>query len=144
MVFVKITGPDGQPIPAWQAIWPAFGATNQLLGGLALLVVYSWLRQTGRRAGFVLAPLVFMLVTTLTALGQLVYRHLVREGGSWYIGGVSAVMGLLALALIANAVWRLRGAGSGEKSNMASFENGNQHQAGCEPADVRPERDTAT
>lgn len=109
MVFVKVTGPDGKPIPAWQAIWPAFGATNQLLGALALLVVFAWLRTTGRKVWFVFWPMVFMFATTLTALGQLVYRNLTVAGGNWYVGGVSAVMGLLALALIGNAAWRLWG-----------------------------------
>jgi carbon starvation protein len=108
MVFVQLEGPNGKPMPAWQAIWPAFGATNQLLGALALLVVYSWLRHAQRPTAFVFWPMVFMFATTLTALGQLVYRNLFTADGSRYIGGVSAVMGLLALALIANAWWRLR------------------------------------
>jgi carbon starvation protein len=108
MVFIKIEGPDGMPMPAWKAIWPAFGATNQLLGALALLVCYAWLRHGGKKATFVFWPMVFMFVTTLTALGQLVYQNLLTPGGSLYIGGVSALMGLLALALMANAFLRLR------------------------------------
>jgi carbon starvation protein len=103
MVFVQIEGPNGQPIPAWRAIWPAFGATNQLLGALALLVVFSWLRQTGLKAWYVFLPMVFMSVTTLTALAQLVYLHLWLPGGSRFIGGVSAVMGVLAVGLIVSA-----------------------------------------
>ncbi|MCG3148374.1 MAG: Peptide transporter CstA [Verrucomicrobiae bacterium] len=108
MVFVQIEGPTGQPMPAWKAIWPAFGATNQLLGALALLVVYSWLRHAGRKTWYVFVPMVFMCGTTLTALTQLVYQNLLTPGGSRFIGGVSAVMGLLAVALLVNAGWRLR------------------------------------
>jgi len=108
MVFVQLEGPNGQPMPAWKAIWPAFGATNQLLGALALLVVYAWLRHTGRKTWFVFAPMVFMFVTTLTALAQLVYLNLLTPGGSRFIGGLSAFMGVLAVGLIANAVWRSR------------------------------------
>jgi carbon starvation protein len=119
MVFVEIPGPQGQAMPAWKAIWPAFGATNQLLGALALLVVYSWLRHTGRKAWYVFVPMVFMFATTLTALAQLVRANLFVAGGSGYIGSVSAVMGGLALALIANAIWRLRRLGRQQAGTAA-------------------------
>ncbi|NQU11560.1 carbon starvation protein A [bacterium] len=107
MVFVAIPGPNGQPVPAWKAIWPAFGATNQLLGALALLVVYTWLRHEGRRAWFVLIPMVFMFVTTLIALVQLVWQNLLGDG-SRFVGGVSLVLGLLSLAVLVNGIrsWR--------------------------------------
>jgi len=85
MVFVEIPGPQGTPIPAWKAIWPAFGATNQLLGALALLVVYTWLRSQGRKAIYILLPMIFMFVTTLTALAQLVRRNLFGPG-SVFVG----------------------------------------------------------
>jgi carbon starvation protein len=107
MVFVEIPGPQGQPVPAWRAVWPAFGATNQLLGALALLVVFTWLRHTGRRAGYVLAPMLFMCATTLTALVQLTVQNLFGPG-SLFVGGISFVLALLAVAVIGNAVWRLR------------------------------------
>lgn len=107
LVFVQVKGPDGKVLPAWQMIWPAFGATNQLLGALALMVVLLWLAQTRQRAGFVVAPMLFMFASTLTALGLLAYRHFAEAGGNWYVGGVSAVMGLLALGLMGNAAWRL-------------------------------------
>ena len=49
-------------------LWPMFGATNQLLGGLAFLVLLFWLRRTGRRSFFVWPPLVFMLAMPAWAL----------------------------------------------------------------------------
>jgi carbon starvation protein len=107
MVFVKIPGPQGNPIPAWKAIWPAFGATNQLLGALALLVVYTWMRYEGRKAVYVLVPMIFMFVTTLTALAQLVYRNLWGTGSA-FVGVVSLVLGILAVAVLINTVGRLR------------------------------------
>lgn len=113
VVFRQIPGPGGELMPAWQAIWPAFGATNQLLAALALLVVYAWLRRERKRAVFVLVPLVFMCVTTLTALGQLVMSNLFG-GGSVLIGGLSLVLVILALVLIGNTCWSLRGARSPE------------------------------
>ncbi len=55
-------------------IWPMFGIANQLLAGIALCVVSTWLFQCGRgRYVFVTAvPLVFIVSTTFTAATQLV------------------------------------------------------------------------
>lgn len=107
LVFISIAGPTGTPMPAWKAIWPAFGTTNQLLAALALLVVYTWLRHEGRRALFVLVPMVFMCVITLVSLVQLIAQHLLGEG-SFLIGSLSLVMLLLALTLIVNTIASLR------------------------------------
>lgn len=43
-------------------LWPLFGATNQLLAGLAFLVVAFWLWRRGLPVWFVLPPALFMLL----------------------------------------------------------------------------------
>ena len=73
MAFMTYTTPAGQSIPVWRAIWPVFGATNQLLAGLALLAVTVWLKRTGRTWQFVGAPMVFMIGMTLTATLMLTF-----------------------------------------------------------------------
>ena len=98
-VFQVIPGADGKPVPAWNAIWPAFGASNQLLAALALLVIYAWLRTTGRRALYAAIPAAFMCITTVSALVQLVRQHLLG-GGSRFVGAVSLVLIVLAAAVI--------------------------------------------
>jgi len=103
MVFVVIPGPQGQPIPAWKAIWPAFGATNQLLAAFALLVVHTWLRHEGRRAVYIFVPMIFMFITTLIALTQLVYQNLLRQG-SVFVGVLSLILWVLALVVLLNAL----------------------------------------
>jgi carbon starvation protein len=103
VVFREIPGPDGKLMPAWQAIWPAFGASNQLLAALALLVVYGWLKREGRKTVFVFVPMIFMCVTTMTALAQLAWRNLAR-GGSVFIGGLSVVLFALAAVVIVNVL----------------------------------------
>jgi carbon starvation protein len=67
MAFMTYTTPAGQAIPVWKAIWPVFGATNQLLAGLALLAITVWLKRTGRTWQFAGIPMVFMVGMTLTA-----------------------------------------------------------------------------
>jgi carbon starvation protein len=93
--FALITLHDaqGNPIPAWKAIWPVFGATNQLLAGLTLLVLVVWLRRTKRKTGFVILPLVFMTVATLCALVLLIGKYKLS------LIGVIAIV-LLALAIL--------------------------------------------
>jgi carbon starvation protein len=52
----------------WQKIWPAFGASNQLVAALALFVVSCWLLSKKKTIKFTLWPALFMLVTTVAAL----------------------------------------------------------------------------
>jgi len=73
MAFMAYTTPSGQVIPVWRAIWPVFGATNQLLAGLALLAVTVWLKRTGRSWLFTGIPMVFMIGMTLTATVMLIF-----------------------------------------------------------------------
>jgi carbon starvation protein len=73
MAFMTYTTPTGETIPVWRAIWPVFGATNQLLAGLALLAVTVWLRRTGRTWQFTGVPMVFMVGMTLSATFILVF-----------------------------------------------------------------------
>ena len=110
VVFRQIPGAGGTLMPAWKAIWPAFGATNQLMGAMALLMVHGWLRGQGKSAWFVFLPMVFMFVTTLLALGQIVWRNF-TQGGSHLLGGLSLVLFALAvvvLADVAGRAWRHR------------------------------------
>ncbi len=50
-------------------IWPMFGAANQLLAGIALAVVSSWLINTGkaRYAWVTIVPMAFVAITTIYA-----------------------------------------------------------------------------
>ncbi|MCZ6794798.1 MAG: carbon starvation protein A [Planctomycetota bacterium] len=56
------------------AIWELFGVTNQLLAGLTLTVVSLYLWQRGRSPWFTGIPAIFMLVSTLTAMVQKIWK----------------------------------------------------------------------
>lgn len=105
VVFRQIPGPQGVVMPAWKAIWPAFGATNQLMGAMALLMIYGWLRGQGKRALFVFVPMVFMFTTTLLALGQIIWRNF-TQGGSALVGGLSLVLFVLAWIVLGDVAVR--------------------------------------
>jgi carbon starvation protein len=52
----------------WQAIWPIFGASNQLVAALVLMLVSAYLVSIKKPAKVTLYPAIFMLLTTLAAL----------------------------------------------------------------------------
>jgi carbon starvation protein len=99
-VLVPFRDPQGKLLVPWKVIWPVFGATNQLLGGLAMLVVILWLRSTGRRAWFVIGPCAFMVTVTLWSLWQMVFG----AGRAPVIRVVAGILLALALALVVETV----------------------------------------
>ncbi|MBN1270351.1 MAG: carbon starvation protein A [Kiritimatiellae bacterium] len=108
VVFRQVRSPTGKLIPAWQAIWPAFGTTNQLMAALALLVVFVWLRRNRRKTLYVLLPLLFMCVTTLTSLCQLIWLNLFGQG-SPFVGWLSAALLVMAVVVMINSARSLSG-----------------------------------
>ncbi|MBI4673369.1 MAG: hypothetical protein HY741_17090 [Chloroflexi bacterium] len=51
----------------WIYLWQLFGAANQLMAALSLLIVTLWLRQTKRNPSYALFPMLFMYITTMVA-----------------------------------------------------------------------------
>ncbi len=97
LVFMKYHDPkSGKVLPVWKALWPVFGATNQLIAALVLFVVMIWLMKTGRGKYSAAAgvPAVFMAIITLWALVALTIK--------W---GLGSIIGWAALIEIILAVW---------------------------------------
>lgn len=82
----------------WQQFWTLFGAANQLLAALTLLVISAWLHQNGKRLAFTFIPMVFVLITTLVALVQITRGNLARTGG-FDISMINSVMSILLIVL---------------------------------------------
>jgi carbon starvation protein len=51
----------------WVYLWQMFGASNQLMAALSLLVVTVWLKSENRNPSYALYPMLFMYFTTLVA-----------------------------------------------------------------------------
>ena len=51
----------------WVYLWQMFGASNQLMAALSLLVVTVWLKSVKRNPSYALYPMLFMYITTLAA-----------------------------------------------------------------------------
>lgn len=52
----------------WIYLWQMFGASNQLMAALGLLVVTLWLYSTGRKVAYAFYPMIFMYLTTMAAI----------------------------------------------------------------------------
>ena len=55
-------------LTGWQKIWGLFGASNQLLAGIGLLAVATWLGNIGKNNKMFLLPMAFMVVVTISSL----------------------------------------------------------------------------
>ena len=51
----------------WVYLWQLFGASNQLMAALSLLIVTVWLRSEQRNPSYALWPTLFMYITTVFA-----------------------------------------------------------------------------
>ena len=57
----------------WIYLWQLFGASNQLMAALSLLIVTLWLRSTGRNTAYAKYPMLFMYSTTM--IGTLITAY---------------------------------------------------------------------
>jgi carbon starvation protein len=97
-------------------LWPLFGATNQLLGGLAFLVIMFWMLRQRMPIWFIILPAVFMLILPAWAMAYQIFGQAIGSTESWIEQGrwLLVVIGSLSLLLeawmIVEAVfaWRKR------------------------------------
>jgi carbon starvation protein len=70
--LITLAGPSlylwKMPPNSFMTFWVIFGTSNQLLASLTLVGVSVWLWRTGRPVWFALAPAMFMITSTGTAL----------------------------------------------------------------------------
>ena len=90
-------------------IWSLFGAANQLLAGVALMAVASWLGDLGKNNKMFFIPMGFMLVATLTSLVITIIGKIrgLSEGtlegalwGHWFQLIFASAMVIMALILV--------------------------------------------
>ena len=87
----------------WVYLWQMFGAANQLMAGLSLLIVTVWLKEQKKNPAFTLWPMLFMYVTTLAATlvtARNLYVTIVPKGGI-AAGGAWAMIIIAVLLFVA-------------------------------------------
>jgi carbon starvation protein len=93
----------------WVYLWQLFGASNQLLAALSLLLVTIWLLETGRNPAFAGIPMLFMYVTTIAASGITawnLYKTIATADGAATISVIGAwlMIGVAILLVVAALV----------------------------------------
>jgi carbon starvation protein len=94
----------------WLTIWGAFGGANQLMAGLALLLITLWLMSEGRKHAWAFYPAIFMIVTTVAALLYLAYVNLVKKlpaAASVQASLASLLVGIICLVLVIAAAFMI-------------------------------------
>jgi carbon starvation protein len=89
----------------WLSIWGAFGGANQLMAGLALLLIALWLRSEGRKNAWALYPSIFMIVTDLAALIYIAITNFrkLATATTGQAAAASIMVGLIAVVLVVAA-----------------------------------------
>jgi carbon starvation protein len=90
-------------------LWPLFGATNQLLAGLAFLVIAFFLWRSGRSAWFILVPMVAMLIIPAWAMWAQIFTGTGAELAwvdreAWLLVLIGGVILLLECWMIIEAI----------------------------------------
>lgn len=80
------------------ALWPLFGAINQLLAGLAFLVITVWLAKNGRKILYTLLPMIFMVVATGWAMVYNLENFF--KSGDWLLFAIGAAVVVLELWMV--------------------------------------------
>ncbi len=88
----------------WKAIWPVFGAANQLVASLVLIVASVYLLMRKRNCLFTAVPACIMLVTTIAALIYQAYGFATADEPNFLLAVVSVILILLAVFLAYSAL----------------------------------------
>ena len=95
-------------------IWGLFGAANQLLAGIGLLAVATWLGNVGKNNKMFLIPMAFMIVVTICSLCLTVKNQIgmIAAGGADWGPWAQTIFGILlivlAIVLVIEGVQTLR------------------------------------
>ena len=98
----------------WVYLWQLFGASNQLMAALSLLLVTVWLASVGKNPAFAGIPMLFMYVTTVAASLVTAYNlyatvatkagvATISVVGAWAMIVVSILLVIAALVIAVDA-----------------------------------------
>ena len=86
---------------SWTAIWPVFGAANQLIAALVLILASVYLFQKRQPSLYTFIPAVFM---TITSIGALIYEiFLFFQKNNYLLFTIAALLLVLAASMLFEA-----------------------------------------
>ena len=109
LVFATV-GPAESPKPVATVLWPIFGASNQMLASLTLMVLSLYFWQRRRPILPLLIPMIVVMLITITAL-ILKTGDFYRQGNNLLVGLNCLMLGMILWMLIEglSLVFRLKG-----------------------------------
>jgi carbon starvation protein len=104
--MAMLPGPKGVPGTGGLILWPLFGATNQLLAGLAFMVTVFYLRRRNKPIWFAAAPMVLMIVLPAWAL---IWQMFNADSGwlpkeNYLLLGIGGIVMALQIWMVVEAV----------------------------------------
>ena len=108
-------------------IWPVFGATNQILASMTLIVLSVYLIKLGRPARYLLTPMIFILLMALWASVWYVMDYVSR--GQWILVAIQVAVMVSAVFIILEswaAVSKFRRGEEPESDSQSSITSSNE------------------
>jgi len=107
LAFVRVPAPGGQgTTEAAYVLWPIFGASNQMLAALTLMILalYFWSRR--RPVLPLVLPMIFIMVVTLFSLFWQISNFL--DHANWFMAGFTGVLLALILWMVLEGIASVR------------------------------------
>ena len=80
------------------ALWPMFGTTNQLVGGLTLLVLSIWLKRQGINFWYTLIPMIFLVIMTSWSAVKEILAHFGNQ--NWLLLALGVIILVFELVVL--------------------------------------------
>lgn len=86
----------------WQKIWPVFGASNQLIAAIVLLVATIFLINKSKNFKITFFPSIFMFCVTMTALIYQAKNFYIKK--NFLLGNISSILVFLSIFIIRETI----------------------------------------
>jgi carbon starvation protein len=107
-LFQTLYDAAGKSVPVWRIFWNTFGASNQLLGALALIGITVWLGKAykGSKVWLVsFIPAILMFIMSNWALAIAIIDGWVYKKGHPAIPVVSLILIILSVLVVAETIY---------------------------------------
>ena len=99
VIIALLAFPWAKKLPYGMTLWPLFGATNQIMAGLALLAAAAFLMMLGRKIRHYIIPFIIVIITAMIAMGYDIVNTYVPKG-QWPLAVIGIIVFLCAIGIL--------------------------------------------